>query len=243
MNYRLLLGIFIISTSFCLLSAKTNALETSQGNVITQKESVVVIDVKSKPDSGNTFLQSLVKDIKSDQVEYKNGKIFIYLTPSILPIIIMTIIGTIGGYFSTGLLCFLCAFADFNIETLTLTILFIVSAFLTSLVLYGLYNYYTDLKFQKNPLITIRKKGVQYKNGPLISWDDIDNILQSKVSIYTDGIHTRTYRTLTCMGIYGEELFEMSESCWRSPIAYEQMIKLLNKAILHLKKNQDSPEK
>jgi len=231
MNYRLLFGIFIICTSFCLLSATTNTQETLRNNNTSQQNSVITIDLQPKTDSDDVFFQSLIKDIKSDRVEYKNGKIFIYITPEIAAVFVPLFI-IIAGSLPTSTAMYGMHLHGLDFIFATVVIMFMI---MDCFALYELYDKGIKPWVEKNPLITIEKDGIKYKDERLIPWKEITNISQYHGNSYPS-------LTLTCQREFGSEDLRISND-ENLPIAFNKMSELIYQTFCYMKKNQDSPEK
>ncbi len=223
MNYRLLLIMFIMSASLCNLSAETNMQEN--------QESVIVIDAKPQTDSNDVFFRSLIKKIKSDRVEYKNNKIFVYITPEIAALFLPLFI-IIAASFPT-----ITAIYGVHEHGLNFIFAMIIVTFiaLDCFVLYDAYNNNIKPWVEKKPLITIGKDGIQYKDERLIPWKEITNISQYHGNVYSN-------LTLTCQREFGSEDLRIS-SDGNFPIAFNKVSELIYQAFCYMKKNQDSPEK
>ena len=228
---------FIISTSFCILSAETNILDLSQSNNASQQDSIISIDVQPTV-AHDAFFKSLVKDIGSNRVEYKNGKILVYITPPLFKIIQPAILATIPLIIS--LLGLVVMHDTYNTE-MYIKALFSVIIFgpIACVLLYNAGGNFWNRWIENNPLISIGECGIRYKNECTVSWDDINDIVQKKIFTQDrDGI-MQSNHVITCIGPLGTEVFELSENSYL-PITLNAIIELLNKVFCRIKQKNAS---
>lgn len=235
MKYGLFPLMFIISTSFCLLSGETNTQELSQNNSASQQSSVITIDLKPTIDQ-DTFFKSLIKDIKSDHVEYKDGKICIYKTSPIEPIFFMGFITCILTILDVQFACLLPTMKSEKDIMVKVIIAFTGLMFLamTGTCFYVTCNECINQWIAKNQLITLEKDGIRYKDERLISWDEIREIAQYQAD-------EDSSLTLSCSRPFGSEEFRISGDK-DLPIPFNKMSELIYQVFYHIKQKQISFE-
>lgn len=82
----------------------------------------------------------------------------------------------------------------------------------------------------KNPLITLAKDGIRYKDERLISWDEIREIAQYQADEYS-------HLTLSCTRPFGSEEFRISGDK-DLPIPFSKMSELMYQVFYHMKQKQ-----
>jgi hypothetical protein len=235
MRHRLLPFMFIMSVSFCFISAETNTQTLLPNNNTSQQDPVITIDVKPTVDQ-DAFFKSLLKDIDSDRVEYKDGKIYIYKTAPIEPIFFMGFITCIFTFLDVQFAFFLPKMKTEKDIMVKVIIAFVGLIFLamTGIWVYVTFNECINRWIAKNSLITLAKDGIRYKNERLISWDEIRQIAQYQADEYSS-------LTLSCTKPFGSEEFRISGDR-DLPIDFSKMSELIYQVFYHMKQKQISLE-
>lgn len=238
MNNRLLLAAFTICTSFCFVSATPNTQGTLENNNTSQQESIISINLQPKTDNDDAFFRSLIKKIKSDRVVYRNGMILIYITPPLLHIIDPAIKATLPLIISLLSLFVMHETRSEEMYAKALLSLIIFGP-IACIWLYKAGENFGNRFIQNNPLISIGEDGIVYKNECMISWDDINDIVQKKIFTHDQNGIMQSNHVITCIGPLGTEVFELSENSY-SPITINVIITLLNKIFYRIKQKNAS---
>jgi len=226
MNYRLLIFICMISTCFSCVSASTHHPKQVQDA------------------NWDAFFQSLIKNITTDDIEYKDGKIIMYVSPYLGKIAIDGFCTAVLAMVSIFSMC--SAVLDYNQKEIQGVIIFTaLSLFFAFLAAIEASDTYTESMARwsnKIPLLTISQEGITYKDWRTRPWSDIKEIMEFHVRTLIYDNHGRQTEkddpSLKILGLFGKEMLKISYKNNDFPVSFDELASILSKTLEYVKEKR-----